>query len=215
MSRLRTITGLASATGLAAVVIGVLANGPAVAQNYWYADNACYSGYAWDSGYGGWDSDYAWDTGYGWDPWNSYDYEAWPYAVVEARVGYYESVLPSSYTTVWVSGSPYYYANDTYYVWRQSGRQYEVVAPPYRSAASTDARPPSSNGDMFVYPKNGQSAETQARDKYECHKWARNGSGFDPTKAAGGVAAEESDAKRAAYQRAMGACLEGRGYSVK
>jgi hypothetical protein len=126
-------------------------------------------------------------------------------------------VLPPYYTTVWVAGVPYYYANDTYYAWRESSAQYEVVTPPDESAASTDAPPPppSQNGDVFVYPKNGQSDEQQARDKYECHKWAQGESGFDPTQPNGGVSPDQTNSSRASYQRAMGACLEGRGYSVK
>lgn len=139
------------------------------------------------------------------------------YVVIGAPVGLFVPVLPPYYTTVWVGGAPYYYANDTYYVWRQSNSQYEVVSPPDESAASTDspAPPPSPNGDVFIYPKNGQSEEDQARDKYECHKWAQNESGFDPTQVNGGVSPDQANTMRAAYQRAMGACLEGRGYSVK
>jgi hypothetical protein len=112
---------------------------------------------------------------------------------------------------------PYYYANESYYTWRESTGQYEVVAPPDESAASTDAPapPPSQDGDVFIYPKNGQSEEQQSRDKYECHKWAQSESGFDPTQANGGVPPEQASNKRSAYQRAIGACLEGRGYSVK
>jgi Family of unknown function (DUF6515) len=140
------------------------------------------------------------------------------FVVIGAPVGVFVPVLPPYYTTVWVGGAPYYYANDTYYVWRDSNQQYEVVDPPGDpSAASTDAPPPppSPTGDVFVYPKNGQSDETQSRDKYECHKWAQGESGFDPTQPSGGVSPGEANSKREAYQRAMGACLEGRGYSVK
>jgi len=32
----------------------------------------------------------------------------------------------------------------------------------------------------FLYPKKGQSAEQQDKDKYECHKWAVGQTGFDP-----------------------------------
>jgi hypothetical protein len=126
-------------------------------------------------------------------------------------------VLPPYYTTVWVAGMPYYYANDSYYVWRESGQEYEVVDAPDEAAVSTQAPPPapSQNGDVYIYPKNGQSEDVQSRDKYECHKWAQNESGFDPTQANGGVPPEQANDKRAAYQRAMTACLEGRGYSVK
>ena len=34
--------------------------------------------------------------------------------------------------------------------------------------------------DLYVYPKEGQSAEQTDKDKYECYNWARNDSGFDP-----------------------------------
>jgi len=143
------------------------------------------------------------------------------YVVIGAPIGLFVPVLPPYYTTVWVGGAPYYYANDTYYTWRDSDRQYEVVAPPDEQAATTDAPPPPAapanvvTDDVFVYPKSGQSEEDQARDKYECHKWAQSESGFDPTQANGGVPPEQADAKRSAYRRAIGACLEGRGYSVK
>jgi hypothetical protein len=146
-----------------------------------------------------------------------YSYGPRGYVVIGAPVGVFVPVLPPYYNTVWVAGVPYYYANDTYYVWRDSSQQYEVVDPPAEGSASTDAPPPppSPTGDVFIYPRNGQSDDQQARDKYECHKWAQNESGFDPTQASGGVPPDQANAKRAAYERAMGACLEGRGYSVK
>ncbi len=139
------------------------------------------------------------------------------FVVVGAPVGFFVPVLPPYYTTVWVGGAPYYYANDSYYVWRDTDRQYEVVTPPDEQAASTQAPPPppSAKDDVFIYPKNGQSEDVQAQDKYECHKWAQGESGFDPTQAGGGVPPEQVNDKRTAYQRAIGACLEGRGYSVK
>jgi hypothetical protein len=33
----------------------------------------------------------------------------------------------------------------------------------------------------MVYPKQGQSAEQQSQDRYECHVWAVQQSGFDPS----------------------------------
>ncbi len=38
--------------------------------------------------------------------------------------------------------------------------------------------------DLFVYPSQGQSQEQQSRDRYECHIWAVQQTGFDPTRAA-------------------------------
>ena len=34
--------------------------------------------------------------------------------------------------------------------------------------------------DLYVYPKEGQSAEQTDKDKYECYNWAKNDTGFDP-----------------------------------
>ncbi len=37
------------------------------------------------------------------------------------------------------------------------------------------------NSDVFVYPNNGQNPQQQSQDRYECHVWAANQSGFDPS----------------------------------
>ena len=134
------------------------------------------------------------------------------FLVVAPPIGVFVPILPPFYTTVWIGGIPYYYANDAYYVWRDSAHGYEVVEPPEDRNATTQA--PESD-EIFIYPKNGQSEDQQARDKYECHRWAASETGFDPTQSGGGVPPEHNSSKRAEYQRAMGACLEGRGYSVK
>ncbi|MGV8825051.1 hypothetical protein [Methylibium petroleiphilum] len=36
---------------------------------------------------------------------------------------------------------------------------------------------------QVVYPAKGQSAKQADQDRYECHDWAREQSGFDPTQA--------------------------------
>lgn len=33
---------------------------------------------------------------------------------------------------------------------------------------------------LYIFPKNGQSAEQQAKDKQECESWARGQTGYDP-----------------------------------
>jgi hypothetical protein len=139
------------------------------------------------------------------------------FVVVGAPIGLFVPVLPPFYTTLWVGGVPYYYANDTYYMWSQANNGYEVVDPPNDQGASPDApQPPPPQGDnLFIYPQQGQSAEQQASDQYECHKWSSSQTGFDPTQAGGGVPADQLGARRADYQRAMIACLQGRGYSAR
>jgi len=134
------------------------------------------------------------------------------YVVAAPPIGVFVSVLPPFYTTVWFGGIPYYYANDAYYLWRAQQRAYEVVEPPPAAGASTVS--PAAE-DIFVYPRDGQTPEQVAADRYECHRWAAGETGFDPTRPAGGVAAEQSRSLREAYFRAMTACLEGRGYSVR
>jgi hypothetical protein len=34
--------------------------------------------------------------------------------------------------------------------------------------------------DLMIYPKKKQSAEQQSKDKYQCHEWAVQQTGFDP-----------------------------------
>jgi hypothetical protein len=53
------------------------------------------------------------------------------------------------------------------------------VAPPPRTYA-VPAPPPQR---VFVYPANGQSAEQMERDRYECHLWAVQQTGVDPSRA--------------------------------
>lgn len=83
------------------------------------------------------------------------------FVVVSAPIGVFVPVLPPYYTTVWIGGIPYYYADDTYYAWRESDRQYEVVPPPDDRQPETTQPPP--NDDIFVYPKNGQPAAAGPR----------------------------------------------------
>jgi hypothetical protein len=53
--------------------------------------------------------------------------------------------------------------------------------------------------------------EQQSADRYECHNWAKQQTGFDPTRSTGGVEPDDSAAKHEQYRRALRACLEGRG----
>jgi YMGG-like Gly-zipper len=132
--------------------------------------------------------------------------------------------------------------------------------------------------DLYIYPNKGQSAEQQSRDRYECHTWAVQQTGVDPTRvqasaptppppsggvfrgaargaavgavggaiagdagkgaaigaASGGLIggmkqrqqvrgqqqaqanqASQQQSAIAAYNRALSACLSGRGYTVK
>jgi hypothetical protein len=45
------------------------------------------------------------------------------------------------------------------------------------------------HAQQFVYPAKGQTPEQQKKDEYECHQWAVNQTGVDPTKPAQQAAA--------------------------
>jgi hypothetical protein len=130
------------------------------------------------------------------------------YVVVRPPYGIVVGDLPAFRTAVVIGGLTYLYLNGVYYRERVEGG-YEVVASPVEGLGTPAGTP----GRMYVYPKLGQSAEVQATDEYECHRWAVQQSGFDPTPAATGQATDTS--RRADYVRAQGACLEGRGYTVR
>jgi Family of unknown function (DUF6515) len=140
------------------------------------------------------------------------------YVVVSPPFGVFIPVLPPFYSTVWFGGVPYYYANDTYYMWSAQNNGYEVVDTPSGAvtAAPNAAPPPAPAGtQLFVYPRNGQSADQTAKDRYECHTWAVGQTGFDPTASGGNVAPGQFQAKNDDYNRALVACLQGRGYSAQ
>ena len=75
--------------------------------------------------------------------------------------------------------------------------------------------PPYTAGRIFVYPRKGQSEELQANDRYECHRWGVSQTGYDPTQPNGGMPQTQLNQMRADYKRAMSACLDARGYTMK
>jgi len=136
------------------------------------------------------------------------------FVVIAPPFGLIVPFLPPYYTTIWIGGIPYYYANDVYYT--QAAGGYVVVEPP-----KGEASPAAPQGDqtpasqVFIYPRQGQSEKKQADDRYECHRWALTQTGYDPTNPPVNLSATEITQKRADYQRASAACLDGRGYTVK
>jgi hypothetical protein len=120
--------------------------------------------------------------------------------------------LPFYYQTIWVGGYPYYYADGTYYAPTADG--YMTVNPPQGAVNQVPPSAPSVER-LFIYPRKGQSEELQARDRYECHRWAVSQTHYDPTQPNSGVPGTQLNQMRADYQRAMGACLDGRGYTMK
>lgn len=131
------------------------------------------------------------------------------FVVVAPPFGLVIPFLPPYYTTIWVGGIPYYYANEVYYTQTPGG--YMVVEPPNSRVVEN----PVPAERLYIYPRLGQSEKQQSDDRYECHRWAVSQTHYDPTQPPGSASEPQSAQKRAEYNRAMGACLDARGYTVK
>jgi hypothetical protein len=133
------------------------------------------------------------------------------YLVVRPPYGVVVGDLPAFATVLTIGAASYWYANGIYYRGLPGGGGYEVVPAPVSASAALPV-----SDKLYIYPRNGQSADTQASDEYECHRWAVTQSGFDPTaNATASNTAPIDVSKRGDYGRAQAACLDGRGYTVK
>jgi hypothetical protein len=136
--------------------------------------------------------------GYGWGGRGYYGGAGW------LGYGLLFSALPLAYSTYYWDGVPYYYADDNYYQWDSSANEYETVQPPSEvvneAAAVAQAQP--AQAELFAYPKNGQTATQQAKDRTDCQQWATAQTGAEAANLANHLKAEE-------------ACLTGKGYSVR
>jgi hypothetical protein len=154
-------------------------------------------------------SQYYWGGGHWYRPYNN------SYIIVGAPIGMFMPYLPGSYTTVWVGGDRYYYADGAYFTYEPVRRGYVVARSPYGDDEDdygdddSPRRGSTRDDDMYIYPMRGQSEKQQADDRYECHRWAVNQVHYDPTDS------EYDRDDRENYDRAITACLTGRGYSVK
>ncbi|MDN6856194.1 DUF6515 family protein [Pseudomonas sp. CAN2814] len=146
-------------------------------------------------------SDYFFNDGYWYRPYGG------RYVVVTPPYGVRVRYLPSYAEQVWIGSIGYFLAAGTYYLWQAGSQDYEVVAPPQQPQPVAVAQ---TGYDVIAYPMYNQGPDQQARDRYECHGWAVQQSGFDPASASYAPPAYVADN----YRRALAACLSGRGYSV-
>jgi hypothetical protein len=123
-------------------------------------------------------------------------------AVVAPYYGRYYAPYYSPYY------APYYY--DPYYVAPPPMVIQEQVPVPNQMPQGV----PSSER-IFIYPRQGQTEAQQANDRYECHRWSVGQTGFDPTQPPGNKTEAQMIQMRGDYHRALGACLDGRGYTMK
>lgn len=142
-----------------------------------------------------------------------YSWQDGRYIVIRPGIGWFIPVLPSFYTTIWFSGIPYYYVNDVYYTWNPGLSGYVVTNPP--SGINPQEPPPVLAEQLYIYPMKGQSEQQQANDRYACHAWAVKQTTFDPSQPPANMTQSELNDLRLEYRRAIRACLEGRGYSVR
>ena len=123
-------------------------------------------------------------------------------------------VLPALATVLTIGAITYWVADGQYYRAAPAGG-YVLVAPPVAvTAAAADGDAVKGGADrLYIYPRDAQSADKQAADEYDCHKWAVGQTGFDPVAASSG--ANISSEQKRNYQRAQSACLDARGYTVR
>ncbi|MBI4763977.1 MAG: hypothetical protein HY787_05155 [Deltaproteobacteria bacterium] len=99
---------------------------------------------------------------------------------------------------------PYYYPPPEYY-----------YPPPAQSSPLPPSASQRSGGKMFIYPRQGQTEEKKAEDVDQCHDWAVDQTGFDPSKPPEGAPDAQTIQKSSDYFRAISACLEAQGYTVR
>jgi hypothetical protein len=135
----------------------------------------------------------------------------WPgYVVVSAPIGAHVRTLPRGYVSFAIGPRSYFYVNSTFFLWDDASRDYVVVEEPAEASSRLDAaQAPTDSPSLFVYPNQGQDQALTQRDRYDCHLWAADQSGYDPTYSNQNASLQND------YRRAMTACLEGRGYTVR
>jgi hypothetical protein len=120
------------------------------------------------------------------------------FVVVAPPIGIVVPFLPPAYATVWVGGLPYFYANGVYYA-QGPGSGYVVVAPPPGAEAAQPVL--TLPAEPVIYPRNGQTAEQTESDRRECNRWADTQAG--------------AKADVSVHQRAVSACMDARGYTLR
>jgi hypothetical protein len=179
--------------------------------------------------WGDWDGDRHWVRPWGprWAPhyWGGgyWGGRFWPHVYLGWDFPWFIAALPLGYGTYWWGGVPYYYWQGVYYTWSPDYDGYVVTDPPpvtggpAPQASAPPAQAPAGDDrgamSLYVYPKNGQSEQQTQNDRYQCHQWAVGQTGFDPTNSAND--SQASTATPESYKRAVTACLEARGYSVR
>ena len=107
------------------------------------------------------------------------------YVVARPPLGIVVPVLPPAYSTVYVGGAPYYYANDVYYVAQPAGGY--MVAEPPMSASAPQTPPPAPQASAAPQPAPGtwyycESAKTYYPYVSQCKEGCRPVAAAPPAK---------------------------------
>ncbi|MEZ5400529.1 MAG: DUF6515 family protein [Bryobacteraceae bacterium] len=138
-----------------------------------------------------------------------YTRSARDYMVVRAPIGARVRTLPAGFLRFTIGARPFFFVNDIYFSFDERTSEYVVVDPPMGANAALAGVQQTVGAQLYAYPREGQSPEQARQDRYECHLWAVDETGFDPSAPSGDLSL------RTDYDRALGACLDGRGYTVR
>lgn len=145
------------------------------------------------------------------------------YISVSAPIGARVSFLPNSAISIVYGNSRYFRVGLTWYLGRSN--YYEVIErppviveqqvlveqPQYPDTYEENIQPgyEEQRPNLVIYPASGQSENQQDKDNYECYRWSKNESNYDPTEP------YQDLNNKDLYVRAMTACMESRGYTVR
>lgn len=92
---------------------------------------------------------------------------------------------------------------------RRHYRDREVFFVEREVTSASSGNTQGTTSQLFIYPREGQSEAKRDQDRYECHLWSRDQTDYDPSRP------NTTNSLAPDYNRAMAACLEGSGYTVK
>ena len=121
------------------------------------------------------------------------------FVVIAPPFGIVVPVLPPAFVTLRIGGAPYYYANGVYYTPAPGG--YVVAEPPPESDTVQAQPSPPPEPEPIIYPRNAQSPQQTEADRQECNRWA--------------TTQPNAMADPEVFQRAVAACMDGRGYTLR
>ena len=125
------------------------------------------------------------------------------YVTIAAPIGALIPALPAGHLSFGIGSRRHFYFQGVFY--KQVTNGYEVVEKP---PEAEDELLFGSN-KLIIYPAAAQTDEQLSKDRYDCHVWASDETGYDPSNA------DSDQLLLGEYNRAMGACMEAKDYIVK